>query len=237
MKTFMHFTLLISVGMFLLPACGDDARSENAVASGTLATEARSLQEPAYDGTVSVEATLRRRRSVREYAARPLTLAEVGQLLWAAQGITGDNGRYRTAPSAGGLYPLEFYVVAGDVRDLAPGVYRYEPADHVLRPVSEGDVRSVLASAALEQTWVEEGAAVLVVAGVYERTTQKYGERGRRYVHMEAGHAAQNVYLQATALDLGTVTVGAFHEDEVQRVVGLAEDEMPLYLMPVGPLP
>jgi SagB-type dehydrogenase family enzyme len=94
-----------------------------------------------------------------------------------------------------------------------------------------------LARAALGQEWIEDGAIVLTFAAVYERTTQKYGARGRQYVHMELGHAAQNVYLQAEALDLGTVAIGAFDEGEVRRVTGMANDEVPLYLMPVGPLP
>jgi SagB-type dehydrogenase family enzyme len=235
MKPWMRCMMLWMPVALLLSACGGDATP--VASSTTPPSDALPLPEPAYDGDVSVEAALRERRSVRDYAARPLTLAEVGQLLWAAQGITGDNQRYRTAPSAGALYPLELYVVAGDVRDLDPGVYRYRPAGHALEPIAGGDVRPALAGAALEQTWVEEGAVVLVVAGVYERTTQKYGERGRQYVHMEAGHAAQNVYLQAAALELGTVAVGAFRDDEVQRVVGLAPDEVPLYLLPVGPLP
>lgn len=194
------------------------------------------LPEPRLESDTSVEAALEARRSVREYTGELLTLADLGQLLWAAQGVTGANQRYRTAPSAGALYPLDLYAVVGDVADLAAGVYRYEPASHALTRVGEIDSRAALAGAALGQAWVEEGAAVLVFAAVYDRTTRKYGSRGRQYVHLEAGHAAQNVYLQAVALNLGTVTVGAFNDEEVKRVVGLAGDEEPLYLMPVGHL-
>ncbi len=191
------------------------------------------LPEPRRSGSWSVEGALGERRSVREYAPTPLTRAELGQLLWAAQGITGPDGG-RPAPSAGALYPLEVYVAAGAVEDLPSGVYRYEPRRHALALVAEGDRRAGLAAAALGQECVEEGAAVIALAAVYRRTTGKYGERGTRYVHMEVGHAAQNVYLQAVALGLGTVVVGAFDDRDVKRVLGMGAREEPLCLMPVG---
>ncbi len=191
------------------------------------------LPEPRYDSDVSVEEALLERRSVREYTGEPLTLQEVSQLLWAAQGITDPRG-YRTAPSAGGLYPLEIYLVAGDVDNLEDGVYSYRPQGHELVKVVDGDRREELFAAALEQAWVREAAADLVIMGVYGRTTAKYGDRGVQYVHLEAGHAAQNVCLQATALGLGTVTVGAFDDEQVQDVLGAPENERPLYVMPVG---
>ncbi len=192
-----------------------------------------SLPQPNFRGQVSLEEALLKRRSVREYADRPLTLEEVSQLLWAAQGLTADWGG-RTAPSAGALYPLELYLVAGSISGLPPGVYRYMPQEHSLSKTGNGDPRASLAQATLDQAWVKEAAADIVVAAVYERTTEKYGERGIRYVQMEAGHAAQNVYLQATALDLGTVTIGAFYDDQVKAVLGMPQEETPLYIMPVG---
>ena len=182
---------------------------------------------------MSVEEALEQRRSVREFSHRGLVLEDVSQLLWAAQGITSKRG-YRTAPSAGGLYPLELYVVVGDVEGLSPGVYRFRPEKHDLVHITSGDLRKPLASAAFGQGWVRQAPAVLVIAGVYERTMAKYDQRGRRYVHMEVGHAAQNVYLQATALGLGTVMVGAFDDEEIQEVLGLPADHEPLGLMPVG---
>ncbi|QYZ78101.1 SagB/ThcOx family dehydrogenase [Methanofollis formosanus] len=199
-------------------------------------SEAESVQLPAprENGGRSIEEALATRRSVREYADGPLTLAELSQLLWAAQGVTDEMSGFRTAPSAGALYPLEVYVAAGEVTDLPAGVYRYLPAEHRLERVAEGDVRRDLAGAALNQSAVRDAAAVIAIAGVYERTTGKYGERGIRYVHMESGHAAQNIYLQATSLGHGAVSIGAFHDDEVGRVLGMNEDERPLYLMPVG---
>jgi len=191
------------------------------------------LPEPKVDGKVSVEAALLTRRSVREYKNEPLTLADISQLLWAAQGITG-RGMFRTAPSAGALYPLEVYVVAGNVTGLPAGIYKYRFESHEIVRVGEGDKRNELASAALGQSCIRSAPAVMVFSAVYARTTGKYGERGVRYVHMEAGHAAQNVGLQAVARNLGTVMIGAFVDRDVKRVVQMPENEEPLYLLPVG---
>jgi SagB-type dehydrogenase family enzyme len=191
------------------------------------------LPQPQYDSQTSLEQSLLNRRSIRDYTGQRLTLEEVSQLLWAAQGTTDPRG-FRTAPSAGALYPLELYIVAGDVEDLTAGVYRYQPEGHQLAKTLDGDKRAELAEAALEQEWVEEGAVDFVFTAVYERTTGKYGERGIRYVHMEVGHAAQNLCLQATALGLGAVTVGAFHDDRVSKLLNLPAEERPLYVIPVG---
>lgn len=191
------------------------------------------LPEPNYEGDVSVEAALLQRRSVWSYTGEPLTLPEIAQLLWAAQG-TNEPGGKRTAPSAGALYPLEVYLVAGNVTGLEAGVYRYEPQPHELIRVLAGEKREVLSQAALNQSNIRQGAVDIVITAVYARTTQKYGERGIRYVHLEAGHAAQNMYLQAVSLDLGMVVVGAFHDDQVQEVLNLPEDAEPLYIIPVG---
>jgi len=193
------------------------------------------LPEPQNSGSMSVEEALLERRSIRNYKDEALTLAEVSQLLWAAQGITNVRG-YRTAPSAGALYPLEVYMVAGNVEGLPAGVYKYRPQGHELEKVAGGDVRAELCAAAIDQECVEDGAVVLVFAAVYERTTGKYGERGVRYVHMEVGHAAQNVYLQAVSLGLGTVVVGAFDDDEVGKLLQMLDDERALCIMPVGRL-
>lgn len=181
----------------------------------------------------SLEELLRQRRSVRDYADAPLTKDEVMKLLWAGQGITSPVG-FRTAPSAGALYPLEIYLVAGNVDNLAPGVYKYKPVEDGLTLVKEGDVRASLAAASLGQGSVADGAVDIVIAAVYERTTVKYGVRGERFVQIEVGHAAQNICLQATALGLGLVTVGAFDDAEVAKLVGMSQDETPLYVMQVG---
>lgn len=195
--------------------------------------ETVTLPEPAYAGEQSVERLLRQRRSVRDYRDATLPLSDISQLLWAAQGITHAAG-LRTAPSAGALYPLEVYLVAGNVSDLAAGVYHYQADGHRLERMHRGDQRKPLARAALAQNWVGDAAAVVVFAAVYERTTRKYGKRGVRYVHMEVGHAAQNLFLQAEALGLATVVVGAFRDDEVAGVLQLPDDVHPLVLMPVG---
>jgi len=191
------------------------------------------LPDPFLDSPISIEQALSERRSVRDYSNAPLTLAEISQLLWAAQGITHPSG-YRTAPSAGALYPLEVYRVAGIGENLPAGVYLYNPEKHLLKLVSKGDIRSQLSAAALGQEPVENAAAVIVIAAVYDRTTGKYGDRGIRYVHMEVGSAAQNIYLQAVSLDLGTVFIGAFDDEEIKKVVGLQDQEQPLCIMPVG---
>jgi SagB-type dehydrogenase family enzyme len=173
------------------------------------------------------------RRSIREFAPGALALAEVGQLLWAAQGITDSVG-LRTAPSAGALYPLEVCLAAGEVSALTPGLYRYDPNRHILAKTEDGDRRTELANAALGQAWIAAAAAILVLAAVYRRTTDKYGARGERYVHIEIGHAAQNIYLQALALGLGTTEVGAFDDRAVKAVLGLPGDQNPLAIMPIG---
>jgi SagB-type dehydrogenase family enzyme len=151
----------------------------------------------------------------------------------AAQGITHPV-RYRTAPSAGAFYPLEVYVVAGNIDSIPPGIYKYRPQGHELEKVVEGDMCAKLCAAALDQGFIEDGAAVLVFAAVYERTIRNYGERGVRYVHMKVGHAAQNVYLQAVSLGLGTVVVGAFDDDGVERLLQMQDDERALCIMPAG---
>jgi SagB-type dehydrogenase family enzyme len=164
---------------------------------------------------------------VREFTREPLTDRELSQLLWSAQGVTDAAGG-RTAPSAGALYPLELYVATPD------GFYHYEPERHRLSPLSDRDRRRAIYRSALRQEAIRDAAAVFVIAAVYRRTTGKYGaKQGLRYVHMDAAHCAQNLLLQAVALDLGAVPIGAFHEAEVQQAVGLTEHE-PLYLVAVG---
>lgn len=191
------------------------------------------LPAPRRDSSFSLEQALYQRRSIRSYSDAPLSLDDLAQLLWAAQGITDPAG-YRTAASAGALYPLEVLVAAGNVTDLAAGVYRYDPHRHVLVLIEEGDRRAALRQAALDQEAVAGGAAVIALAAVYERTTGRYGDRGRQYVHMEIGIAYQNVHLQAVALGLGTVFIGAFDDDRVHAVLGLTAEERPLCLMPLG---
>ncbi|MCF8051054.1 MAG: SagB/ThcOx family dehydrogenase [Desulfobacterales bacterium] len=185
------------------------------------------------DGSQSLESTLNQRRSVRSFADAPVTLPQLAQLLWAGQGLTDRRG-YRTAPSAGATYPLELLAAVGDVDGFEPGIYRYLAAGHYLEKITKGDPRPELQRAALSQSAVAGAPVVFVISAVYERTLGRYGERGIRYVHMEAGHAAQNICLQAVALGLGSVVIGAFRDRQIQQVLSLDEDEHPLYLIPVG---
>ena len=185
------------------------------------------LPPPSPVGDLSLEEVLAARRSIRDFTPEPLTRQELSQLLWAAQGLTSEWGG-RTAPSAGALYPLELYLATPD------GLYRYLPDGHRVEVLASDDVRSPLATAALGQEAVADAPAVLIVAGVYARTAAKYGDRAERYVHLEAGHTAQNVLLQAVALGLGGVPIGAFEDRAVQEVLGLPTDHAPFYLIPVG---
>lgn len=191
------------------------------------------LPPPRLDSDVSVERALKQRRTVRDFGSAPLTLDQVAQLLWAAQGITSREG-LRTAPSAGALYPLEIMLVAGNVAGLAPGVYAYVPAAHALRLVAAGDYRAALAQAAHGQGWMQGAPAVVVFCAVEKRITGKYGSRGVSYIYLEIGHAAENVFLQAQALGLGAAAVGAFDEAQADAPLKLPPGERPLYLMPVG---
>lgn len=192
------------------------------------------LPQPEKVSQSSIEETLLERRSIREYKDESLALKEVSQILWAAQGITEPTWGGRTAPSAGALYPLEVYLAVRKVEDLEPGIYHYLPLNHKLIGILEGDINEKLAEAGLNQSCIEKAPINLVITAFYSRTTAKYGERGIRYVHLEAGHAAQNVYLQVQSLGLGTVTIGAFDDDEVRKLLNLSEEETPLYIMPIG---
>lgn len=195
--------------------------------------EAIRLPPPDLTGSITLEKALAERRSVRTYADEPLDMNDLSQLLWGTQGVTDPRG-FRTAPSAGAQYPLEVTVAVGRVEGLSPGSYRYIPATHQIRKIHDGDQRERLSAAAFSQQMPAEAPVTFVISGIYERTRTRYGERAERYTWMEAGHASQNCYLIATARGLGTVAIGAFDEREVQEIIGLPDDEIPLYLMPVG---
>jgi SagB-type dehydrogenase family enzyme len=188
------------------------------------------LPQPKLKGRVSLEETIFKRRSQREFQKKDLGWEEIGQLLWAGQGINARRGGYnlRTVPSAGALYPLELYALTKE------GLYHYLPTGHKLEILSEKDVREELADAALGQGVVAQAALDIVICAVYERVSAKYGQRGVRYVQLEAGHAAQNIHLQAEALGLGSVPIGAFNDDEVKKCLGLTVDCEPLYIIPIG---
>ncbi|MCG2768363.1 MAG: SagB/ThcOx family dehydrogenase [Anaerolineae bacterium] len=185
------------------------------------------LPAPRLSSERSLEETLSRRRSVRRFTDEELTPQEISQLLWAVQGITREWGG-RTAPSAGALYPLEVYVA------MPRGFYHYVPQGHKLEIITRNDLRAEIWEASLKQDAVRDAPAVFIIAAVYERTAVKYGDRAARYVHLEAGHAAQNLLLQAVALDLGGVPIGAFHDDRLQSALSLPGDHEPLYVIPIG---
>lgn len=225
--------LVVAAIIFLLTARNEREELMHPKTGAVSGMTTISLPRPNSDSTTSIEKALRERRSLRGYGKGPLTPGEIAQLLWAAQGITHGEG-FRTAPSAGALYPLETYLVAGDVRDLPAGVYRYLPDKHALVLVASGDVRGRLCDASLHQDAVGNAPAAVVFSAVFARSTGKYGKRGVRYAHMEAGTAAQNVALQAVSLNLGTVVIGAFEDDEVRAVLSMPTMEDPMIIMPVG---
>jgi SagB-type dehydrogenase family enzyme len=193
------------------------------------------LPEPDIEGPTSLEQTIASRRSRRDFLPRQLDLEQISQLAWAAQGQSNKSG-YRTVPSAGATYPLELFVVAGDPlrRTAANGLFHYLQARHALEKLADSDLRSALASAAWGQGFIEVAPLTLIFVAEFERTTGRYGQRGIRYVYMEAGHAAQNVQLQAEALGLGSVAVGAFDDAAVSKVLQLPDGLEPIYMVTVG---
>ena len=200
------------------------------------AQDTPALPSPRYHGETSVEQALKSRKTVRQYKEEAIELEELAQLLWASGGggFDGVTRATRTYPSAGGLYPIGVYVVAGRVVDLEPGIYEYLWQDHALKPVKRGDFRRSLAQAALLQGFIAQAPVIIVLSADYRRTKRKYGQRGsERYVPLDAGHASQNLHLQAVALHLATATVGAFSDSGVKRILGL-DGEEPLLIIPVG---
>ncbi len=190
------------------------------------------LPPPDYRGE-PVEVALLQRRSVREFSAASISLESLSQLLWAAQGVTSEKG-FRTAPSAGALYPLEVDVVAGAIDGVQAGLYRYRPREHQLLLQKQGAFRRDVADAALHQQWLSQAAGIIIIRGVERRTTNKYGNRAKLYVPMEAGAAMQNILLQAVSLKLGAAPVGAFREGKLIELLGGAKGGKPLLIIPVG---
>lgn len=202
------------------------------------------LPTPKLKSKVSLEEVIAERRSIRKYRTEPLTLFQLGQLLWSAQGIT-TAGKLRAAPSAGATYPLEIFafigrpgVIASEAKqpkeELQPGIYHYEVSSHSLVLHQPGDLREKLAEAALDQGFIANAPIDIVICALYIRTSHRYGRRGERYVHMEVGHVGENIQLQAIALGLATVEIGAFDDEEVRKVLRLQEQIKPLYIMPIG---
>ncbi len=222
--------VLVPLATLVAVACAQrDAQNSGVrIETPAPARETIALPQPDMAGVISLEQALASRRSVRSYAAEPLGDASIGQLCWAAQGITDRNGLFRTAPSAGALYPLELYVATSE------GLYRYSPREHRLSLVVAGDTRRDIQAAGLGQEHLGQAPAVFILCGVVSRLEEKYGDRSSRYMYIEAGHAAQNLLLQAVTLDLGACPVGAFDDAGLARVLRLTGGEAPLYLIPVG---
>lgn len=196
------------------------------------------LPAPAHKGTMSVEEALLIRRSIRSFTNETLSIKDASQMLWATYGVslvTRSGWEFKTAPSAGATYPLEIYLLAGNVEQLQAGLYHYNPSKHSLKKLISGDLRNQMMNAALGQKMLEEAPATIIFTAVFERTTSRYGNRGReRYVCMDLGHAAQNTYLQATALNLGTCAIGAFQDEKLHQLFKFPVNEEVLYLMPIG---
>jgi SagB-type dehydrogenase family enzyme len=193
------------------------------------------LPPPVHQGKMSVEEALKKRRTVRHFASRALTLEQVSQLLWGTDGVSDPRG-LRTAPSAGATYPLEIYLVVGErgVTGLAAGLYRYLPQTHALEPSVRGDLRAAVARASLFQSWMAEAPVMAVFAAEFKRTTNRYGHRGLMYTHMEVGSASQNLFLEAEALGLAAGIVGAFEDKAVSQLLNLPREHEALLIMPVG---
>ncbi len=188
------------------------------------------------DGTVSLEKSIKVRRTIRSFTSQQLNLEQLSQLLWAAYGITEDRGYKRAAASGGACYPMDIYVLVGEegVKGMHAGIYHYEPMGHNVSLISEGDLREGVARASLGQMWMAKPPLSLVVCAEYARITSRYGDRGVRYAMIEAGHIGQNIFLQAEALGLGAGIVGAFQDEAVIQVMGTPPSHEPLLIMPVG---
>jgi SagB-type dehydrogenase family enzyme len=215
----------VLIAILVLAGCGGSVTTIPEASGDTIVQ--LDLPTPETTGGLGIADALTRRRSEREFKNEALSEQELSQLLWATQGVTSEDGK-RTAPSAGATYPLELYLVTDS------GLYHYQPDQHSLLQLAQGDLRAELSAAALDQKPVAEAAATFAITAVYARTAERYGDRAERYVKLEAGHAAQNLLLQAVGLDLGAVPIGAFTDAEVGRVLQLPADHEPLYLIAVG---
>jgi SagB-type dehydrogenase family enzyme len=226
-RYFPILNLMLIFGLMVLiplPLCGED---QSALGQDKSRGEAVKLPPPRYDSDVSIEKALAERRSIRSYKEEPLTLHELSQILWAAQGITEPGKGLRTAPSARALFLVEVYVLPGNVTNLPMGAYKYHPQGHELIKIADGNKKAELFKA-VGQAPIKNAPAVLVFSGLSERTQRP------AWMYLEAGHAAQNVYLQAVSLKMGGVVMGGFKDEDVRKVLNLSEKEQPLYIMPIG---
>jgi len=226
-RYFPIFNLVLICGLAILlflPLC---MMGHSALAQVKSSGETIKLPPPRYESDVSVEKALLERRSIRSYKEEPLTLNELSQILWAAQGITEPKKGLRTAPSPRAVYLLEVYVLPGNVTNLPMGIYKYQPQSHDLIKIADGDKKAELFKAA-GQAPIKNAPVALVITGLSEKT------QNPAWMYLEAGHAAENIYLQSVSLKLGTVTMGGFKEEEVRKALNFPEKERILYIMPIG---
>ncbi len=185
------------------------------------------------DLVVDLTRIIDERRSRRSFGKKPISFEDLSTVLWCSLGISRYH--YRVFPSAGALYATEGYVVSRDVEKLPQGLYHYIPSEHALDLISEEDILHRLSQASLFQEWISDAQSAIVLTAVVERMKKKYGERGYRYIYMEAGHIGQNIYLVCEALGLGTCAIGAFFDDSVANLIGVsASEEIPVYIYPLG---
>lgn len=190
------------------------------------------LPAPSLEGSMSVEEAIQARRSIREFKDAPLTAEIVGQMLWASYGITLPARRFRSVPSAGATFPSEIFLLVRDVEDIEKGIYHYKPLNHSIVQIKKGDFSQELQRMCLNQGWVGKAQCNIIISAEFQRTMGHYGQRGEMYVHQESGHIGQNIYLQAEALGLGTVAIGAFNEEQVKEL--LETEYRPIYIFPIG---
>ncbi len=201
--------------------------------------ETQKIELPSFEPThaPSLDQTLKQRKSIRDFQARPISKDQLSYLLWASTGIQRIKAgyEYRTVPSAGALYPIETYVIVNDVRNLDAGVYHYSIQAHQLEQLKQGNFRHDIAMAALGQGMCGAAAVVFVWSAVFARCKWKYGQRGYRYIYLEAGHIAENLALAAVSLNLGNCEVGALYDDHVNAILGIdGTDESVLCMAVVG---
>jgi len=217
----------ISIGLIVLISVMTVGSIVGLISSGIVYAQTIKLPQPTFDSSTSVEKALKERRSIRAYKSESLSIETISQLLWAAQGITEPSRGLRTAPSARASYFIEIYLVAGNVTGIAPGMYKYQPRTHEITLVSPGNIKDILYTA-VGQNPIKSAPAALLFTGHSTRSTNP------AWMYLEVGHAAQNVFLQAVSLNLGTVVMAGFRPEEVKKVLKIPGDEMPVYVMPVG---
>jgi len=195
------------------------------------------LPAPEQVVTSSVDQALRQRRSIRSYSDRPLSIEQLSYLLWASTGIQrrARNFEFRTAPSAGALYPIETYVVVNNVENVPQGLYHYSIKQHTLEELQTGDISQAITTAAMGQRICSQAAAVFIWTAVFQRTKWRYRDRAYRYIYLDAGHIAQNLALSATSLGLGSCQIGALFDEEVNEIVGVdGIEESTIYMTVAG---